>query len=923
MRTIPCSSFLVPRQERPTLLVTGGAGWRSLSEIDAACVLACRTIDGHVWGFALTASRDGARGTPNEITDGPVRGRLDVHLAGDRLLVEGLLQVYEPLVWLAPLMVNLRARGGWLLLPGRDVPLDLADRRAVSGGHAIPTGHGGAFAWRSQEGMLVRDCGGSRLFDAVWTERTGELQWRAGLVWTGLSAGQDFAVAVDRREVPFLSNHRLGEFSSRPSASQQSSWGILPRTGHSQGIDRTPELSNKHHGQDAHATLRESPGIGSVNANVGGMPLAVRVRELPAGPQRRTCGREVCMDVEKAGDGWRIRVCVKRGADAWRPLRLEAELHTPAGNPSWDGPATVVVPGNFARTNYHPDHVHGGGPKYGPDVFPREREAHTANDDAPGRAQGWTFAASRLPQVWAFAGDAEQQRGVWIGTAPRSPLGETCAGFVSPPGEKTRLKLATPTTYEPWVPLGYSRMQPEARRDHALPPEDAEEVVWEFAVRVDDSGDLNAWGAWDQQLYEETRAAEPQPVRPSLEDAAKICAAAIHDRFYDQARGTIVYSTGPQGRQSLVGFTGMAHSALVMLWAGLEFDNEQWATAGRHVLDTVAAMFLAGPEFPWTCLDADGRGEGGTPFRHGSGEPGYVVMCAFDALAEALSRDRAVGHWHDDWERALRRCADAWVKNQSPEGRYPHWGPGFAKDFPEWDYATTNVEAGVMANMVDAWELLGDDKYLDSARRAADVYLQDLVAGRLYGGPGDIHSLVNSEVPMFFLRGFRRLWEATGDEQHREAMIVSAHWRAQFQYAHSWLCDRDSPLYRMGWSGIGGESASACNLHMVAFGCVNVPDYAAVAEATGDEYWQARLRDLAGYATQQFAHFQGDLGFPFAGAGTESWWATDTLWGKGHPHIFTDPGFDLGYMSWVTGWSGYGALSAMSAAKARRIKDEG
>src|SRR5690606_14524289 len=128
----------------------------------------------------------------------------------------------------------------------------------------------------------------------------------------------------------------------------------------------------------------------------------------------------------------------------------------------------------------------------------------------------------------------------------------TCAGFVSPTGEKTRLKLATPTTYEPWVPLGYSRMRPEARRDFAVP--EGDEVVWELVVRTDDTGDLNAWGAWDRELYLETRGDEPVPLRPSLEDAARICAGALYDKFYDKARGTIVYSTGPQGRQSLVGF---------------------------------------------------------------------------------------------------------------------------------------------------------------------------------------------------------------------------------------------------------------------------------------------------------------------------------------------------------------------------------
>jgi hypothetical protein len=250
------------------------------------------------------------------------------------------------------------------------------------------------------------------------------------------------------------------------------------------------------------------------------------------------------------------------------------------------------------------------------------------------------------------------------------------------------------------------------------------------------------------------------------------------------------------------------------------------------------------------------------------------------------------------------------VKNQSPEGAYPHWGPDFGPEFKANEYAVTNVEAGVMANLVDAFDLLGDESLLESARRAAVLYGRDLDDGRLWGGPGDIRSLVNSEVPMFMLRGFRRLFERTQDPEHRRWMLAAAAWRHGFQYAHSWPVEFGSPLWRQGWAGLGMESASASNLHAVAFGGINLPDEWALWQITGDEYQRQRCEDLARYMVQQFARFEGDLGFPFAGAGTESWWVSDSVWGKGYPWIFAQPGFDLGYMSWVTGWSGYGALWA-------------
>src|SRR5690606_33284360 len=159
----------------------------------------------------------------------------------------------------------------------------------------------------------VRDRGGSRLFDAIQTERIGELQWRAGLVWTGLSAGQDFAVAVEKRDVAFLSAWKLEELVGRSGIAEQGSWGILPQTGPRRVSRAKPVPCEKHHGQDGLATLGEHAGVGSVDAEIGGMRLGVRVKEAAESPSRRTCGRQVHVRAKEDGDGWRVHVTVKRG----------------------------------------------------------------------------------------------------------------------------------------------------------------------------------------------------------------------------------------------------------------------------------------------------------------------------------------------------------------------------------------------------------------------------------------------------------------------------------------------------------------------------------------------------------------------------------------------------------------------------------
>mgnify|MGYP000993865526 CR=1 FL=1 len=232
--------------------------------------------------------------------------------------------------------------------------------------------------------------------------------------------------------------------------------------------------------------------------------------------------------------------------------------------------------------------------------------------------------------------------------------------------------------------------------------------------------------------------------------------------------------------------------------------------------------------------------------------------------------------------------------------------------FPQPDYEATNVTAGVIACLATGWRLFGEAQWLESARRAAEFYGGLLDEGKLWGGPGDIEALVNSEVPMFYLRAFLRLAEITGDARHLAWARDAAAWRLAFQYGHCWALTPGAQLYFQGWAGLGSEGASASNLHSVCFGAVNLPDYALAARLLGGDFWPARMRDLAGYATQQFGRFDGDaLGVLMEGQGTESYWTSDTRWGKGNVLILTEKP-NLGYMSWTTAWSAYGLLHAMA-----------
>lgn len=863
----------------------------------------CLPHDGRV-AEILAVERDGAtlhplKGARVEECEGhTVRWEIDHEALAGRwaitahpggIIVTFLLEVRRDLEELLPLSVPLDRENGWLLLARELLPLDLDEIAEGIVRRHVPRGPLPAFAWNAQAGFVVHARDVSVPAEEVVFRRNAAGAWEGGLALLALEAGERISGRIDLQALPFNGASTLEQ------ALQHLSRRIAP--------DPAPTVAGE-------ALLRVENAVeGQLECDVEGLPLRVRISGLDDRPARGSARLEVFPARLGTEDVREVVVSLTR-ADSVGPMRIDAELQTPCGNPEWESDATVFVPGNFAKCNYRSGQLHGGGPKWGPSPEP-VREPNTANDEAPGCCHGWTFAGSRLPQVWTAAADKNARRMVWMGTAPRSTLGECSAGFVSPEGATTTLKLATPTTYEPWVPLGYSRMKQEPLRATSNPADKGETVVWRFWIASRETDDLNAWAPLERALYLRNRPLEPEPVRFGLTEAAEACCSALHDRLYQPERKVLTYSTGANGQHAILGFTGMAHCALAMLWGGEKLGEEEWSRAGTEVLDTVAEMFLQGPGFPWTAIKAPENGSAETEMVAGSGEPGYIVMTAFDSLAEALRREEAAGRQHPKWREALLRCAETWLRNRSSTGAFPHMGPDFSPDFAENDYDATNIEAGVLANLVDAYDLTGEQRFLDGAVHAAEHYGADLDNGRLWGGPGDIRALVNSEVPMFFLRGFRRLYEVTGDAKHKRWMLASAAWRYSFQYAHSWPVDRGTILFRQGWSGLGAESASACNLHAVAFGCINVPDYVALWKITGDEYHLQRARDLVQYSRQQYARFPGDLGFPFAGAGTESWWTSESLWGKGNPWIFTEKGFDLGYMAWVTGWSAYGALAGL------------
>lgn len=863
------------------------------------------------------------------------------------ITLDFVVQTHKDVEFFSPLMIQHRRDSGMVVGPdGRYDPVRVAAGEALSLHSVLPFP---GYVFSSQTGLFVVGESRERPFDRFEYRSTGQRRGSAGLGFHGLRSQEriggrihlvpapfagDFGLerAVELRKAllnPVLKKPRVEAEEKRPAAFIPIVTQKSKRIGIEVGGQKLRAEPSDEGGYHLSLGTRKNPSFLSLDRFWG-----IETGEGEVAWSRPTAAQLDAGSLRLAGEAqgrdasrWRIesrivpRLCegavifeeerrhILLGTEPVQ-ARWRTEATTPVGPPVWEtGEATVFIPELMGRSNCAP-YRHGGGPKWGPAETP-EPCPH-CKPGMTGHANRWVVPASRLPNPWAVAADRKTKALALVATAPRSGLGECSIGFHSPAEGHTTLILATPITYEPWIAHGYGGFDCYSRHDtKTLYPGD--EARWRLYYAVRETSNLNDWYDFDAALYHLHAAWRPEAYKMPRQRALRLTLGSLYRNFYKPEPGVISYSTGPDGQTAPIGFTGMAHSALVLLEGGTRLAVPDWRQAGLRVLDQVAWAFLNGPGFPFVAW-IPGKG-----WSSGSGEPGYLILCALDNLIEALAAERGRGIAHENWERAIRRCCDAWLDAQAPNGAFPLKHPAMGDEFPEADYEATNVTVGVIAGLLEASKLLNDPRYLIAARKAAPFYGRLLDEGKLWGGPGDIEALVNSEVPMFYLRAFVRLALATGEAKHKQWARDAAAWRLAFQFGHCWALDFGSQLYRQGWAGLGSEGASASNLHSVCFGAINVPDYALAKQLFGDDFWDERLRDLAGYATQQYGRFDRDADVLQAGQGTESWWTSDTKWGKGNVLMLLNKP-NLGYMSWTTAWSAYGLLHALRLEEESRSR---
>ena len=217
----------------------------------------------------------------------------------------------------------------------------------------------------------------------------------------------------------------------------------------------------------------------------------------------------------------------------------------------------------------------------------------------------------------------------------------------------------------------------------------------------------------------------------------------------------------------------------------------------------------------------------------------YWMVKQFDLMKRMGKSDRI----RPEWEDAVRKLADAFVRTWKEEGT---WGNYLHVETGK--VAVFNTTSGAMAvgGLALAAEYFSRPEYLEVAEQAAsDFYRQFSIVGFTSGGCGDILQNSDSETAAALMTSLTTLYEKTGKADYLQQAQDLAHLCASWTVSFDYRLPDDTPLAQLGANLTGAVWASTQNKHGAPGFCTQSGDALfKLYRATGDTLYAELLRDI-------------------------------------------------------------------------------
>ena len=209
-------------------------------------------------------------------------------------------------------------------------------------------------------------------------------------------------------------------------------------------------------------------------------------------------------------------------------------------------------------------------------------------------------------------------------------------------------------------------------------------------------------------------------------------------------------------------------------------------------------------------------------------------------LLEAYEREKAKGIEHPHWVTWCQDFADWLLKLQRPDGSLPR---SFMIETAEIVEESGTTSYNIIPMFVKLTDILGDNKYLEAAIKAAD-YVWDSYGNRgvFIGGAIDNPNITDKEAGLLSAEAFMFLYEKTGEDK----WLKRAQSAADFAETWTWIWNvpmpDDAPDEDLNWKkgvptvGVQGITAQVAG-HTDQFLDMSIPTYVKLYKYTGDQHY--------------------------------------------------------------------------------------